>query len=387
MKKLPKLLFRTALLSIMNLSKILFIIICVPGLSLYLLPDAKAVPSLVVFPAKPTPDILPIPDGDFTDDQEFAFQHVWNNTSEMPVDVTLNYTLAEDDPFFDDLFSFAQNFALPPFASNFPVTATSTLTAAELNSAIDFPELGELEFILKQDPTFTYSFPELIDPTPPVAEELENRLAFKWIPRDTFGRFSPFINTEMTLSEIFELPSFLDLTYDPLNNHSTIFAREEYNLLLEDQGEQFPGKLLLEYTGESIWKQAQGLVGEGGLRLFSTSEPSVAGILEIPGSRYDRSSIFGKWHLSLILKGEFIDDKLRIKTEMTIGRFFSPPGTPAILFLDVPFQEAPIPIHGEITGIAEQVPEPLTILGTATAVGFGAFFKRQINKKKRDNEE
>ena len=34
-----------------------------------------------------------------------------------------------------------------------------------------------------------------------------------------------------------------------------------------------------------------------------------------------------------------------------------------------------------------QVPEPLTILGTATAAGFGAFFKRQINKKKQDNEE
>lgn len=30
------------------------------------------------------------------------------------------------------------------------------------------------------------------------------------------------------------------------------------------------------------------------------------------------------------------------------------------------------------------IPEPLTILGTATAIGFGAFFKRQINQKKKD---
>ena len=34
-----------------------------------------------------------------------------------------------------------------------------------------------------------------------------------------------------------------------------------------------------------------------------------------------------------------------------------------------------------------RIPEPLTILGTATAAGFGAFFKRQINKKKKGTEE
>ena len=34
----------------------------------------------------------------------------------------------------------------------------------------------------------------------------------------------------------------------------------------------------------------------------------------------------------------------------------------------------------------QAIPEPLTILGTATAVGFGAFFKRQINKKKKDKK-
>ena len=32
------------------------------------------------------------------------------------------------------------------------------------------------------------------------------------------------------------------------------------------------------------------------------------------------------------------------------------------------------------------VPEPLTILGTSTAAGFGAFFKRTINKKKKDKK-
>lgn len=42
--------------------------------------------------------------------------------------------------------------------------------------------------------------------------------------------------------------------------------------------------------------------------------------------------------------------------------------------------------NGQYFGLAV-VPEPLTILGTATAVGFGAFFKRQINKKKKDTEE
>jgi hypothetical protein len=41
--------------------------------------------------------------------------------------------------------------------------------------------------------------------------------------------------------------------------------------------------------------------------------------------------------------------------------------------------------HNQVTAAAS-VPEPLTILGTATAVGFGAFFKRQINKKKSQEE-
>jgi hypothetical protein len=35
----------------------------------------------------------------------------------------------------------------------------------------------------------------------------------------------------------------------------------------------------------------------------------------------------------------------------------------------------------------EQIPEPLTILGAGTAAGLGAFFKRQINKKKKANQE
>ena len=34
----------------------------------------------------------------------------------------------------------------------------------------------------------------------------------------------------------------------------------------------------------------------------------------------------------------------------------------------------------------QTIPEPLTILGTATAAGFGAFFKRTMNKKKKDKK-
>ena len=30
------------------------------------------------------------------------------------------------------------------------------------------------------------------------------------------------------------------------------------------------------------------------------------------------------------------------------------------------------------------IPEPLTILGAGTAAGFGAFFKHQLNRKKKD---
>jgi len=29
------------------------------------------------------------------------------------------------------------------------------------------------------------------------------------------------------------------------------------------------------------------------------------------------------------------------------------------------------------------VPEPLTVLGAGTAIGFGSFFKRQLSKKQR----
>lgn len=38
--------------------------------------------------------------------------------------------------------------------------------------------------------------------------------------------------------------------------------------------------------------------------------------------------------------------------------------------------------HNQVTATAS-VPEPLTILGAATAASFGAFFKREVNKKKK----
>lgn len=40
--------------------------------------------------------------------------------------------------------------------------------------------------------------------------------------------------------------------------------------------------------------------------------------------------------------------------------------------------------NGQTPATFLAIPEPLTILGAATAAGFGAFFKRQINKKKKD---
>lgn len=40
----------------------------------------------------------------------------------------------------------------------------------------------------------------------------------------------------------------------------------------------------------------------------------------------------------------------------------------------------------EVTAV-NPIPEPLTILGSATAVGFGAFFKRHLSKQSPPNEE
>ena len=34
----------------------------------------------------------------------------------------------------------------------------------------------------------------------------------------------------------------------------------------------------------------------------------------------------------------------------------------------------------------ERIPEPLTIIGTGTAIGFGTFFKRQIGKKQQKDK-
>ena len=42
---------------------------------------------------------------------------------------------------------------------------------------------------------------------------------------------------------------------------------------------------------------------------------------------------------------------------------------------------------GLLVDKVEVIPEPLTILGVATATGFGAFFKRQLSKKQRQESE
>ena len=44
-------------------------------------------------------------------------------------------------------------------------------------------------------------------------------------------------------------------------------------------------------------------------------------------------------------------------------------------------------IPDELTLAEAQVPEPLTILGAGTAVGFGAFFKRELNKSKKKQKD
>ena len=48
-----------------------------------------------------------------------------------------------------------------------------------------------------------------------------------------------------------------------------------------------------------------------------------------------------------------------------------------------PPPDAPTPTFGVLAA----VPEPLTILGTGTAIGFGAFFKRQTSKKQKEKAE
>ena len=41
----------------------------------------------------------------------------------------------------------------------------------------------------------------------------------------------------------------------------------------------------------------------------------------------------------------------------------------------------------EISGTASPVPEPLTILGSATALGFGALLKRQHSQKQKKDKQ
>lgn len=90
--------------------------------------------------------------------------------------------------------------------------------------------------------------------------------------------------------------------------------------------------------------------------------------------------------------------------DMTLASSYNPAfvtangGTPAnaeaALLLGMQSGRAYLNIHtnafpsGEIRGFLQPVPEPLTMLGTATAIGFGVSFKRELNKKKgqKDSE-
>jgi hypothetical protein len=77
------------------------------------------------------------------------------------------------------------------------------------------------------------------------------------------------------------------------------------------------------------------------------------------------------------------------------GTFLSPNGGD-FQFSNLALTGSLINIGGDIQYVSgskqtsvplEVIPEPLTILGAGTAAGFGAFFKRQVAKKKKDEKE
>ncbi|MCC5639746.1 PEP-CTERM sorting domain-containing protein [Nostoc sp. CHAB 5844] len=123
---------------------------------------ALADPVLVNFPATPTPPTIAIPSGGFTIGQTFQFNHIWDNTWDRPVQVTLGFNLIEDDPVFSEVFPFQSTFVIPANTNNFSVTSNPTLTAAQLNSANDFPEFDQLEFSLQRG---TFTFTHVPEPT------------------------------------------------------------------------------------------------------------------------------------------------------------------------------------------------------------------------------
>lgn len=107
------------------------------------------------FPLIPTPGTLAIPTGGFTLGQTFTFQSVWSNDWDLPLIVTFNFSVTEIDPFSNDSFRRSQTFGLPAGARNVTVTSLPTLSAADLNSANDFLEFGQLEFQI-DSPEFTF---------------------------------------------------------------------------------------------------------------------------------------------------------------------------------------------------------------------------------------
>jgi hypothetical protein len=78
-------------------------------------------------------------------------------------------------------------------------------------------------------------------------------------------------------------------------------------------------------------------------------------------------------------------------TQLTgLDTFIDDPSKGEISILDDEFTFTSLTGNETTLGVtySEPVPEPLTILGTVTAAGFGAFFKRKINQKKgqKDSE-
>jgi hypothetical protein len=95
-------------------------------------------------------------------------------------------------------------------------------------------------------------------------------------------------------------------------------------------------------------------------------------------------SLVSEWRLgSIAAEGEFPGGGLNLSGSPGIGLPPAPPGVGGVIAF------TPTGSSQTQTGTwtAHPVPEPLTLLGTATAAGFGAFFKGQINRKKKRSLE
>lgn len=94
-----------------------------------------------------SPTTLNIPGGGFAGGQTFMFNANFNNTTSSSFNVKLFFQIVEKDPVFDDVFNFVAEFMKGPGVLSQPIIAT--LTAAQLNSADDLPEGGQLEFAIE----------------------------------------------------------------------------------------------------------------------------------------------------------------------------------------------------------------------------------------------